>query len=56
MKRLSELDLDLEIISFCRESQPIPGSIMSWSQFLEKGKDRETGEKKYSISPVTSGF
>ena len=54
MKRLSELDLDLEIISFCRESQPIPGGIMSWSQFLEKGKDRETGEKStvFPQSPV----
>ena len=54
MKRLSELDLNLEIISFCRESQPIPRGIMSWSQFLEKGKDRETGEKStvFPQSPV----
>jgi long-chain acyl-CoA synthetase len=38
MKRLRELDLDLEMISFCRESQSIPPNIQSWSEFLEKGK------------------
>ena len=38
MKRLRELDLDLEMISFCRELQSIPPNIQSWSEFLEKGK------------------
>jgi len=38
MKRLRELDLDLEMISFCRESQRIPPNIQSWSEFLDKGK------------------
>lgn len=38
MKRLSEFDLELDIISFCRESQTIPHHILSWPQFLEKGK------------------
>ena len=54
MKRLSELDLDLKIISFCREAQPLPRSIMSWSQFLEKGKEQKKSDKNTFMpqSPV----
>lgn len=39
MNRLKELDLDFDvkIISFCRESQKIPDSALSWSSFLELG-------------------
>ncbi|EKQ52601.1 MAG: AMP-forming long-chain acyl-CoA synthetase [Methanobacterium sp. Maddingley MBC34] len=46
MKRLSELDINLEMISFCRESQKIPSGILSWSEFLKKGKKHENIKKK----------
>jgi long-chain acyl-CoA synthetase len=46
MKRLSELDIKLEMISFCRESQKIPSGILSWSEFIKKGKEHENIEKK----------
>ncbi len=39
MKRLDELDREVAMISFCRESQKIPGRILSWTSFLEKGDD-----------------
>jgi len=52
MKRLSELDLDLEMISFCRESQSIPPNIQSWSEFLEKGK--KSSDTHYSSNTSNS--
>ena len=51
MKRLSEFDLDLEMISFCRESQTIPPNILSWSGFLEKGK-KSSNPTQIIQSPV----
>lgn len=39
MKRLSELDREMTMVSFCRESQKIPANILSWASFLEKGDD-----------------
>jgi len=51
MKRLSEVDLDLEMISFCRESQSIPHNILPWSEFLEKGKNNSNHSLKIQ-SPV----
>ena len=38
MKRLDELDVDLDLISFCREDQKIPENVISWQKFLEKGR------------------
>lgn len=38
MKRLDELDVDLDWISFCREDQKIPENVTSWQKFLEKGR------------------
>ncbi|MEG3224899.1 MAG: long-chain fatty acid--CoA ligase, partial [Methanobacteriales archaeon Met13] len=42
MKRLDELDSGVRIISFCRESQKIPASVLSWSLFLKDGDVLET--------------
>lgn len=39
MKRLNELDLELEMISFCREDQKIPETVLPWQKFLENGKN-----------------
>ena len=39
MKRLDELDNSIKIISFCRESQNIPHGVLSWFNFLKKGKN-----------------
>ncbi|EKF86656.1 AMP-binding protein [Methanobacterium formicicum] len=56
MKRLSELDISLEMISFCRESQSIPSGIVSWSEFLKKGKDHQKIKNNSLIqAPVDFG-
>ncbi len=56
MKRLSELDLNLEMISFCRESQSIPGDILSWSEFLKKGENHQNiKNKSLPQAPVDFG-
>jgi long-chain acyl-CoA synthetase len=39
MKRLGELDSSIKVISFCRESHEIPPEVLSWFNFLKKGKD-----------------
>lgn len=56
MKRLSELDLNLEMISFCRESQSIPSGIVSWSEFIKKGKKHQkVKNKSIPQAPVDFG-
>ena len=52
MKRLDELELNLNIISFCRESQNIPDKIISWSKFLKNGKKNLYPDQKQFQSPV----
>jgi len=42
MKRLEELDKEVTMISFCRESQKIPAKILSWTSFLGKGDLTQT--------------
>ena len=38
MKRLNELDLELEMISFCREDQKIPETVLPWQNSWKMGK------------------
>ena len=51
MKRLNELDVDLDLISFCREDQKIPDKVISWQKFLEKGR-KNPGFQDNIQSPV----
>lgn len=53
MKRLHELDEDLEMISFCRKSQSIPDTVLSWSEFLENGKKTSPPSPQFIQSPVS---
>lgn len=52
MKRLNELDMDLKMVSFCRESQKIPNNITSWHQFLKRGRDTLNTTPSRIQSPV----
>ncbi len=52
MKRLNELDMDLEMISFCREDQQIPAKVLSWLKFLEKGQKHLKINSNLIQSPV----
>lgn len=64
MKRLDELDgskefngknelnSNLQMISFCRESQKIPEKVLSWQDFLKNGRNGSKTTKRIKNAPV----
>ena len=58
MKRLDELndsdelDINVQMISFCRESQKIPDQVLSWQNFLQRGINSSKSSRKMKTAPV----